>query len=1227
MFLKYSLVLLMLSLISNAVAAPIFSSSPMEGSLIQFNSDTKGSKVSQIIKITNNSNDPLQITSAVFNLINANNFAFSETTASFPLIIPAGSSSSLAIICTPNLTSYLTYANLDLTTNDPLKPSVSYPLACTRNSTGIIYESYPPQNSDLESFGNVYIGTNKSRNIEIFNVGDTAMSISSISFSGDHASSFNIILNPTSPLEGGSNTRLTISCSPQKLGTLKANLNITTNASNLSSITYGLTCNGVENNAPVDITLDNQVIDGGTPENTFVANISTYDKDSSDSHSYQLTDKNNLFMIKNNQLWTAAHIPLSVNNGGLSVTIKSTDNGGLFIEKTFQIMVNSKVGAQFSSKPLPNNLIDLGKTLVLTSTLGQTNTGQLEIIETGDMDLKVSSSISGIDAIDFKVSPTEMILFDGSPSKFLTIECTPSMKGVRQAQLQLSTNVTNTPNIFTYPLQCEGIESESFTSIPAFNQPWTLGKISVGQTISQTLQIIKTKDMVLNLTPTLKGAHVKDFNLSPNSSISIDGILPINFKIECTPSEQGLRTATLEFSTNDLKNPLIFYSLECEGIPPTMFSSNPPAGSMIFFNSDSQGTPVSNEIQISNFGNQSLTINSLNVQGGAYAETFSILNGKLPINIEPQMSFSLNLKCTPSSELLQGGFLHLTTNDAENPEVTYGLACLKKTTGAVYVSLPRVNESIYFNNVTDNRPEIRSLFILNAGDTPFSITKINLSGINQDVFKIVNVSSFPLNISGGDVKRVDIECNPTQEGISLADLNILYDATMARRNVLTATYPLICRKGVNHPPTDILLSNEKITPETPANTLIADISTLDLDINERQTYSLQDNSGFFVVKGRQLFTAKNIPPGSIGFDIVLKSIDSGGLFIEKKFHLVVDNLFNQFRAEIITPEGMKSSVDETELITAKGYFQPLAKEVGRLADVFAIYRYISLSNAVIEIPVTLLRNIPLQAKMELLLYQGRLIYLPGKFEIILGYRINGNESKGLATVFSVRKNAPPLGFELSRNTIVERSPAGTVVGKFITQDMNKNDFFRYVLIKNAGTPFGYFKIVGDELQIAESFPIVFRENATLEIGVRVIDSAGGFLDKNFTIKVIENDIPHLGGEIRSNNYAIRGTKGQLATLMKNQLFTVNAWIQPPSIHLRKAADILYKIVFTPISGEMQIFEGIWEKDRLLSSAIDIEMAKDFSLDQVGTYEVSIGYRLKDGTFQVLTPFQKFRVHG
>lgn len=1353
MFLQRFLILLVLwalSLITtNAIAASSFSSLPAVGSLIKFNSTESGGSVSQTIRITNSGADPLEITSAVFGLTNPSNFSLSSsgTNGSVPLTISAGSSSSVVITCTPDLTSYLTYANLGLTTNDPLKSTGSYTLACTRNSTGVLYESYPAKNTDINSFGDVNVGSSNTRSVVIFNAGDTAMTISSLTFSGADAANFSVTQSPTSPLNSGSNTYFIITCSPTKTGLLQANLIVDTNASNATSITYGLTCNGVGNSAPTDIVLDNQLVNGGSPADTFVANISTIDPDATDTHTYSISGIS-MFTIKNNQLFTSQTMPLAVSSSSYGVTIVSTDNGGSSVSKNFNINVIPKVGARFQSNPPLNNLINLGKTFVLTPTLGQTNTGQLEIIEAGDMELNVSANITGINATDFKVSPTSMVLSDGSASQFFTIECTPSVKGIRSAQLQLSTNSASTPTTFIYPLQCEG-SGASFSSNPPPNQKWVLGQTLINQMLSHPLQIIETGDMELHITSTVTGIDAADFKVSPVSIVLPDGASPQVFTVECTPSVMGIRNATLELSTNDPQMPTASYSLECEGLdntahfssvpppsqiiqfgkipvnqtithaleiietgtttlnlmptikganagdfkisptsmilpdgsppqifnieckpqaegirtatlelvanvasggvvtplltaapkpvsyplecegtPPTMFNSNPLVNSLIIFNSDPQGTPVSQQIIITNRSNQNLTIDSLEIQGGAYANTFSSSNGTLPINIAPQTSFSLGLQCTPATELLQGGFLHLTTNDPANHDVTYGLACVKRATGAIYVSLPRVDENIYFNNVIIGHPEMRSLYIFNAGDTPFTISDMSITSTTADVFKITNTSlpiTAPISVNAGEMKQIDIACNPTQEGLFSADLSISTDAGIARRTILPTHYTLTCRSGTNNAPTDIMLSTQQINPETPANTLIADISTLDADVNDPQTYTLQDNSGLFVVKGRQLWTAKNIPVGNTGFNVKLKSTDAGGLFIEKDFHLTVGNTLNQFKAEVVTSEGVKTLVDETELLTVKGYIQPLPEEVGKVGDVFVIYRYTSLANGNAVLPITLLQNVSLQTNIELLLYSGRLIYLSGQFDIILGYRINGAENKGLAKTFNVRKNHIPTDFSLSRNTLVERSPAGTVIGKFVTQDTDKDDFFRYVLTKNPGTPFGYFRIIGDELQMTESFPLTFTNNSTLDVGVRVIDGAGGYLDKTFTIKVIENTTPHLGGEIRSNGYAIRGTKDQVATLVKDQLFTVNSWIQPPSVHLRKIADILYKIVYTPISGAPEIFEGIWEKNKTLTSAIDIEMAKNFSLDQLGTYEISIGYKLKEGSFQILAPFQKFRV--
>ncbi|MEA5536850.1 S8 family serine peptidase [Crocosphaera sp. XPORK-15E] len=92
---------------------------------------------------------------------------------------------------------------------------------------------------------------------------------------------------------------------------------------------------------------------------------------------------------------------------------------------------------------------------------------------------------------------------------------------------------------------------------------------------------------------------------------------------------------------------------------------------------------------------------------------------------------------------------------------------------------------------------------------------------------------------------------------------------------------------VNDTPTNILITNTKISENAPNNTLIANLSTIDPDANDQHTYTLLDNgNGRFKLNGNQLFvndssqldyeTAKT-------HDIILKTTDQNGANFSKTF--------------------------------------------------------------------------------------------------------------------------------------------------------------------------------------------------------------------------------------------------------------------------------------------------------------------------------------------------------
>ncbi|MCS7336739.1 MAG: glycoside hydrolase N-terminal domain-containing protein [Verrucomicrobiae bacterium] len=99
----------------------------------------------------------------------------------------------------------------------------------------------------------------------------------------------------------------------------------------------------LSNSAPTDISISNDAVPETAPPGTTVGVFSTADPDEADSFTYSLvpgvgaTD-NDFFSITNAELRTAAQLDFE-SRRTCSIRVRSTDAGGLWIEKTFTINV------------------------------------------------------------------------------------------------------------------------------------------------------------------------------------------------------------------------------------------------------------------------------------------------------------------------------------------------------------------------------------------------------------------------------------------------------------------------------------------------------------------------------------------------------------------------------------------------------------------------------------------------------------------------------------------------------------------------------------------------------------------------------------------------------------------------------------------------------------------------------------------------------------------------
>jgi O-glycosyl hydrolase len=102
---------------------------------------------------------------------------------------------------------------------------------------------------------------------------------------------------------------------------------------------------GQNNSTPTDISLSNTNVAENLPAGTTVGNFSTTDPDAGNTFTYALvggagSTDNGSFTITNNTLYTTVSFNYEVKNS-YSIRIRSTDQGGLYFEEAFTILVTN----------------------------------------------------------------------------------------------------------------------------------------------------------------------------------------------------------------------------------------------------------------------------------------------------------------------------------------------------------------------------------------------------------------------------------------------------------------------------------------------------------------------------------------------------------------------------------------------------------------------------------------------------------------------------------------------------------------------------------------------------------------------------------------------------------------------------------------------------------------------------------------------------------------------
>jgi predicted outer membrane repeat protein len=217
-----------------------------------------------------------------------------------------------------------------------------------------------------------------------------------------------------------------------------------------------------------------------------------------------------------------------------------------------------------------------------------------------------------------------------------------------------------------------------YGSTPIQPGPLNIGTTTVNIPVTNILKVFETGNATLTVSnPTFGGPNAGEFELvSPFTSFDIsDGDASVDLGIRCTPTAEGLRTATFTLNTNDPVHPVVTYDLECSGqlAPTPGFGSTPAVPGPLDFGQRKVDDSTVRTLKIFETGNDTLTFGNAGLSGPNPDDfTFNAFPTSIP---DGGADVNIPITCTPSGIGLRSATLSMTTNDPVNPTVSWNLVC------------------------------------------------------------------------------------------------------------------------------------------------------------------------------------------------------------------------------------------------------------------------------------------------------------------------------------------------------------------------------------------------------------------------------------------------------------------------------------------------------------------------------------------------------------------------
>jgi gliding motility-associated-like protein len=899
------------------------------------------------------------------------------------------------------------------------------------------------------------------------------------------------------------------------------------------------------NDMPSDITLSNLLIGENSPRNTTVAAFSSIDADVSDSYTYSLvmgigSIDNGSFTVSGNELKTDTTFDVNVKNN-FSIRVKSTDFGGLFTEKQFNLTITNTNDAptdiQISNDSIFENLSV--NALVGTFTTPDADAGDSHSYSlAGGSNDNSSFTINGNE-----LRTTQVFDYETKKNYFITVQTSDGNGGIFLKQMVVFVKDTaDTPiNILlNNNLVAENKASGTFIGM--------LSTIDADANDSFSYTLVSGSNSTDNssfqiLNDSLFTNSIFDFELRVNYSIRIRTTDAYNlsfeqvFGINITDGNDfptNINISNLLIPENTIRNTTIaqFTSVDTDQSDSYTYSLVSGSGSIdnrsFYISAGELKTDTTFDLNLK--PTYSIRVRTTDLGGLSFEKQFTITitnSNDAPTDI--QISNDSIFENSSANSLI-GNF---STTDPDVGDIhTYSL------TGGLNDNLfftiigNQLRSTQQFDFETKNNYFISvqttdvdgstfakqfTILVKDAGDAPLSII-LNNTSIAENQFPGAFIGLFSTNdadiaddfsyslVSGSNssdngsfqISNDSLFTNGTFNYELRKNYSIRVRSTDLS-NLSVEQFFGIVITNANDTPIGINLDNRVIGENAAINSLVGNLTTVDPDTIDAHTYALvagsgdTDNDDFTIIGNSiRVDTVFDVNIKN-SYSIRAQATDGFGATFQKVFTISITNVNDAPTDIALAPDNINENLPAN---TSVGNFSTVDEDFN---DRFT-YTFANLSsndNASFVIVGNELRT---SSSFD---YETKAVY----FIQVLSTDAGGLSYSRQLFINVNDTNDTPTDMILSANSIAEKQPVGEFLGRVNSVDQDAVDTYTYSLVNGTGADDNTgFVTSNDSIFSNTSFDVLVKSQ--LSIRVRTTDSKNQFFEKVFLIFVQDvNDAP------------------------------------------------------------------------------------------------------------------------